>query len=171
MTYIFHYSRPFTDYMSKGKATQTSLTNRPIHGVLDLSIGERVSKPCGTSSSFCMYSGSLRSRQEFSSSLELGSMNLCKNLCGWGGGEVLRNPVHLFHCGGARAFGFRRCMRVCFGAVACMCVFCCGGVRVWLWRRVCFVVEMCVSSWRRVCVCAPCCGGVCDLLLLFVCVS
>lgn len=39
-----------------------------------------------TSSSFCMYSGSFRSRPAFSSSLELGSMNLCRNLCKW------RNP-------------------------------------------------------------------------------
>lgn len=40
---------------------------------------------CGlsTSSSFCMYSGSFRSRPAFSSSLELGSMNLCRNLWEW----------------------------------------------------------------------------------------
>lgn len=39
-----------------------------------------------TSSSFCIYRGSFRSRPAFSSSLELGSINLCRNLWGW------RNP-------------------------------------------------------------------------------
>lgn len=61
---------------------QTDLNSDIKHPILSL-----------TSSSFCMYSGSFRSKPEFSSSLEVGSMNLCRNLCKQDSNEYSRKTL------------------------------------------------------------------------------